>query len=58
MTTDILQVSSATSSQYNGYGFRSAQAVTGSYSYRFTQPGVYYYIAEGYADIGKVSISQ
>ena len=58
MPIDILQVSSATSDRYNGYGFRSSQAVTGSYSYTFMQPGVYYYIAEGYADIGKASIGQ
>ena len=53
----VLQVSSAAATHYNGHGFRSSQAVKGSYSYTFTQPGVYYYIAEGYAHIGEAFIS-
>lgn len=49
----VAEVSFPGDTEYNGEGFRSKQSVTGNFSHTFTTPGTYYYIAEGYAHIGK-----
>jgi len=49
----VAQVDSPGDQEYNGRGFRSSRAVTGTYSQTFTKPGVYYYIAQGFGHIGE-----
>ena len=42
---------------YDGVGFYSDSSVRGKFSQTFTHPGVHYYIAEGLADIGMLTIA-
>ncbi len=49
----VVQVNGPHDIYYNGVGFRSEQSITGSFNFTFTKPGTYYYISEGYGDIGK-----
>lgn len=53
MPLPFLQVDNPGDTEYNGRGFRSTAAITGSFSQTFTLPGTYYYIGEGYANIGE-----
>ena len=48
-----VQVEQSGDTEYNGYGFRSEQRVTGTFSHSFTTPSTYYYIAEGFGHIGR-----
>ena len=52
-----MQVEQPGDTEYNGYGFRSEQRVTGTFSHSFTTPGTYYYIAEGFGHIGRDAIT-
>lgn len=54
----VAQVNGPQDVVYNGVGFRSEQGIMGSYSFTFTKPGTYYYITEGYAHIGKKTVTE
>lgn len=50
---NVVQVSGPEATVYDGSGFRSDPSVTGTFRHTFSKAGLYHYISEGHAHLGK-----